>query len=465
VSNVPVSAPAVLELHALRERLVGDVVLAGDDGWDAARAAWNLAVDQRPVAVALVEGVDDVAAVLTFARDNGLRVAPQGTGHGAGALGDLAGTILLKTERMRGVDVDPERGIARVEAGVVWREVADLAAEHGAAVLAGSSPSVGVVGYTVGGGMGWLARRHGLAANSVVAAEVVTGEGRVLRVDEETEPDLFWAIRGGGGNYAVVTSLEFRTFPVREVYAGWLIWPMQRAPEVLKSWRASTEHVPDDLTSFGRLLHVPPLPDIPEPFRGRSLVAVEAAYLGDPSEADRLLEPLRALGPEMDTFATMPMNRLAAVHMDPERPTPGIGDGMLLDSLPDHTIDALLDAVGVGAGSPLVSVEIRHLGGALAKARPESGPLALLDAEYAVFSLGVDPARGEGGDAIRAALAQVEQALADCDRGSRFFNFTEHRVDGSVLYPREVYERLRAIKARYDAADVVRANHPIPPAG
>jgi FAD/FMN-containing dehydrogenase len=450
------------DFSTLRERLRGDLVVPGDVGWDAARQPWNLAAQQHPVAVALAETADDVVAVVDFAREGGLQVAPQGTGHSAGALGDLDGTILLKTERMRRVEVYTETRTARVEAGVLWEEVAAAAGDHGLAVLAGSSPNVGVVGYTLGGGMSWLARQHGLAANNVEAAELVTGEGRLVRADRDVEPDLFWALRGGGGNFGVVTALEFALFPIDEVYAGWLIWPMERAAEVLKAWRRWTRELPEELTSFGRLLHVPPLPDIPEPFRGRSLVGVEAASTGARDDADRLLESLRELGPEMDTFAVMPPRELAKVHMDPEDPTPVIGDGMLLDDLPDATIDDLVAAVGVGSGSPLVSIEIRHLGGALARARPDSGPLATLDAEFAVFSLGV-PIEGDMAAAINRAVDRVEQAFAGCKCG-RYFNFTERRVDGSALFPAEAYERLRQVKAQYDPQNVIRANHPILPA-
>ena len=213
------------DLTLLRDLLDGDVFAPGDDGWDEARRAWNLSVDQRPAAVALPESAEDVVTIVAFAAANDLRVAPQGTGHGAAALDGLHDTILLKTERMRGVTIDPEARTARVEAGVIWIEVVEAAAEHGLVALAGSSPDVGVVGYTLGGGLSWLARKHGIGANQVTAVEVVTASGDVVRTDWANEPDLFWALRGGGGAFAIVTAIEFNLFPLEEVYAGHPVVP------------------------------------------------------------------------------------------------------------------------------------------------------------------------------------------------------------------------------------------------
>jgi len=222
------------------------------------------------------ESADDVVEVVRFARTHGLRVAPQGTGHGASAL-STEGTILLKTSRMRGVRIDPIACRTRAEAGTLWLEVVEPAAEHGLVALHGSSPDVGVVGYTLGGGMGWLARHHGLATNSVLAVELVTADGRLVRADRENEPDLFWAVRGGGGSFGIVTAIEFALYPLTEVYAGWLMWPLERAQEILTAWREWVRTVPDTVTSVGRMLQIPPLPQIPEPLRGRSFVVVEVA--------------------------------------------------------------------------------------------------------------------------------------------------------------------------------------------
>jgi hypothetical protein len=450
--------PVDLDAEALRARVAGDVVTPADEAWDEARQAWNLAVDQRPVAVVLAESADDVVATIKEARAAGLRVAPQGTGHNATPLGELSGTILLRTSRMRGVEIDPAAQIARVEAGVIWIEVVEAAAEHGLAALAGSSPDVGVVGYTLGGGLSWLARKYGFAANHVTAVELVTADGRFVRADRENEPDLFWAIRGGGGSFGVVTALEFRLFPLTEVYAGVMFWPVERATEVLNVWREWVETVPDELTSVGRILQLPPLPDIPEPLRGGSFVVVEAIYVGDGVEGEKLIAPFRALEPMLDTVATVPMPALSHLHMDPETPVPGAGEGMLLSDFTAEAVDAVVES---SVGSSLISVEVRHLGGAIGRPSPQHGAVSHFDSDFLLFGVGITP----GPEAHAAVLADVERligAMAPWDSGSMYLNFSEVDLNRGKRWTEQAYHRLRRIKARYDAGDAIRSNHPVP---
>jgi FAD/FMN-containing dehydrogenase len=436
------------------------LVLPHDPDWNEARRAWNLAVDQQPAAVALPESAEEVAAVVRWARKRGLRIAPQGTGHNAAAMGSLAHTVLVKTERMRGIEIDPENQRARVEAGVLWAEVSEAAAEHGLAALAGSSPDVGVVGYSLGGGISWLARRYGLATNSVTAVELVNAEGELVRADAENEPDLFWALRGGGGSFGIVTALEFRLYPITEVYAGVLFFPLERGAEILRAWRRWIEDVPDEVTSVGRFLQFPPIPEIPEPLRGNSFVVVEATYLGDEESADELLRPLRELGPVMDTFATIPVQQLNRLHMDPEEPVPASGDGMLLADFTEEAIDALVAAAGTGSGSPLVSVEVRHLGGALGRRSPEHGAFDSVEAEFAMFAVGM-VMTPEMGAAVKAHVEVVHAALASWDAGRDYLNFTERRERGERLFGGMTYRRLQTLKAKFDPDDVFRSNHPV----
>jgi FAD/FMN-containing dehydrogenase len=451
----------LMHARALRARLWGDLVLPGDESWDEARRAWNLAVDQQPAAVALPETADDIVEIVDFAREHGLRVAPQGTGHNAGPLGWLDDTILLKTSRMRRVEIDPESRRARVEAGVLWMEVTEAAAEHGLAALAGSSPDVGVVGYSLGGGLSWLARKHGLAANNITAIELVTSDGRHVRCDAENEPDLFWALRGGGGNFGVVTSIDFRLFPIAEVYAGWLIFPMERGAEVLNAWREWTETVPDEMTSVGRLLNIPPLPVVPEPLRGRSVVVVETIFIGDEADGAELIAPLRALGPEIDTHAMMPASALQTLHMDPEEPIPGKGDGMMLDAFTPDAVARLTDLVR--SDSPLLSVEIRHLGGAVGRTSPDHGVLASLEAEYLMFAVGI-PMTPELGEAIERHVALLLRALSRWDAGRMYLNFAEEPRSGRSLFGEDGYARLRRVKTEVDPDNLFHANHQVEPA-
>ena len=436
------------------------VVLPHDPHWDEARVAWNLAVDQQPAAVALPESVADVMAVVRWARSRGLRVAPQGTGHNAAAMGSLAHTVLVKSERMRGVEIDAERRIARVEAGVLWAEASETAAEHGLATLAGSSPDVGVVGYSLGGGISWLGRRYGLAANSVTAVELVNADGELVRADADNQSELFWALRGGGGSFGVVTALEFQLYPIAEVYAGVLFFPLERGNEVLHAWRNWIEDVPDEVTSVGRFLQSPPIPDIPEPLRGGSFVAVEATMLLAEGAANELLRPLRELGPAIDTFATIPIERLSSLHMDPEHPVPGAADGMLLRDFPEEAIDAIVAAAGAGSGSPLISVEIRHLGGALGRMQPGHGALSTIEAGFALFAVGMamTPVLAA---AVRAHIEIVQAALASWDAGRDYLNFTERRERGERLFGSTTYRRLQTVKGKVDPEDVFRSNHPV----
>src|SRR3954471_2323535 len=435
---------------------VPELVKPGEGGWDSARAAWNLAVDQQPAMVARPGNADEVAGVVNFARENGLRVAVQAEGHGAAPLAGVSGdTLLLKTGRMTGVEVDVENRRVRVSAGAKWRDVSALASPEGLAPLAGSSAEVGVVGYTLGGGHGWLARKHGLACNSVLAAELVTADGKLVRADREHEPELFWALRGGGGNFGVVTALELELYPVPELYAGMLAWPWERTAEVLHAWRVWAPALPDEMATWARILQVPPLPDIPEPVRGRQLVVVEVAYFGREDAGSELLRPLRELGPEIDTCAPAPPAALGHLHMDPEDPVPFAASGQLLDGLSAAAVDAVAAAAGPGSDSPLLSVELRLLGGALTQATPDAGALGSLEHAFLTLAVGmvINP---EMGAAVNRQMGVVTNALAGWDSGVKFANFADVPIDPRMCYPPETFERLQQLKARYDPDNLFR---------
>jgi hypothetical protein len=447
-------------IGVLRDVLDGEVVAPGDPAWHEARRAWNLAADQRPAAVVYPESIDDLLAIVGFARKQGFRLTTQGTGHFANSLDSLEDTILVKTTRLRGLEIDPEARMAHVEAGVLWGEVSLAAAEHGLAALAGSSPDVGVVGYTLGGGLGWLARRYGLAANSVLAVELVTADGRRVRADRDNEPDLFWAVRGGGGSFGIVTALELTLYAVPEVYAGALFFPFERAGEILNAWREWVEGTPVELTSVGRLMQFPPLPDIPEPLRGQSFALVEAAYIGGEADGAALLQPLRDLGPALDTFALMPVEELRHLHMDPPEPVPDIGNGFNLVDMTPETINALVAVAGPGSGSPLVSVELRQLGGAVAEPSTEHGSVGAIDAGFALFAVGL-ALDEEVTKRVDERVSALEAALAPWTAERGFFNFANSPRDGESLFPPDTYRGLQWVKAAYDPTELFRASHPI----
>jgi FAD/FMN-containing dehydrogenase len=452
------SVPVDLDLLALD--LDGVLTLPGEPGWDQARQAWNLAVDQQPVAVATVTSVRDVRTVVTAARRLGLRVAAQSTGHNASPMGDLAGTILLRLSELRGVTVDPSARVARAEGGAQWADVTSAAARHGLAALAGSSGDVGVAGYTLGGGVSWLGRSHGLALNHVRSFEVVTADGAVRRVDAEHHPDLFWALRGGGGSFAVVTAIEFALFPIREVYAGALFFPLEQARDVLNAWARWTDTAPAEAMSIGRLIRFPVLPELPPQLSGQAYAVVEVATTLDPASADDLLAPLRALGPVDDTFGTIPVDQLDQLNMDPPAPVPMYGDGWLQSELNTEAVDAIVRVAGPGVDTPLLAIDLRHLGAAFTPGRG-GGAVDGLPGTFLGFVLGITP-EPESTPPVRAAVTALLYALAPWRAQGRYLNFAEHPSDVSGFYDAHTWDRLRAVKTAYDPDDLIRSNHPIP---
>jgi FAD/FMN-containing dehydrogenase len=436
-----------------------DLVAPGDPGWDASRQAFNLAVDQRPELIAFPESVGDVIAAVEYARTKGLRVAPQRTGHAAEPLESLAGALLLRTDRLGGVELDPIARTARIAAGAVWGEVADLATPHGLAPLAGSSRGVGVIGYHLGGGLSFIGRKFGLAANAVRAIELVTADGELVRVTADSEPELFWALRGGGGNFGVVTALEIDLFATPEIYAGNLLYPAERAREVFHAWREATLTAPDELTLSARILQVPDIPGPPPPLRGRSFAVVDVVYVGAEADGAELLAELRALGPEIDIVAAAGPDALGRVHMDPEDPAPALDDHTLTGPLPPEAIDAFVDAAGPDSGSTLVSAELRQNGGALSRPDPNGGALAFVPGDYFMFAVGM-LAQPDAAVAVRADLDRLLEALAPYDAGS-YFNFSDRPISASAFFPREVVDRLGAVKLRWDPDDLFVAGHPV----
>ncbi len=442
--------------------LEGTIATPDDAGWNEARQAWNLAADQRPEAVVFAEGAADVAATVRFAAENGLRVAGQGTGHGAFALAaSLSGAILIKTERMRGVEVDSAARTARVEAGVLSAELGAAANRHGLCFLPGSSPDVGVTGYTLGGGLSWFGRAHGFACNHVRAIELVDAAGEQRTVDAQNDADLFWALRGGGGGYAIVTALQVELLPHAEAYGGALLFPAALGAAAVRAYRDWAADAPAEATTVVRFVTPPDLPDVPEPLRGTPLLTIDGAFLGSQAEGEELFAPLRALGePLMDTFAQMPTAELSRIHMDPENPVPGIGEGMTLAELPDEAIEAWVGAVGPESGMPLLLSEIRHLGAALARPAEGGGALSQLDAGFVMYSIGM-PVTPELGAAIPAFLNRLEQTMAPWAAGGGYFNFTERPCEVDAILPAEVCARLAEVKRAHDPEGRIVANHAV----
>jgi FAD binding domain len=381
-----------------------------------------------------LHSAQDAVDAVRLAREEGLRIVVQGP---VAAPVEVEDAIVVRTAALTDVEIDTELWRARVGAGALWRDVALPASEHGLAPLAAQAADSPVVPDTLHGGISWLARLHGLSCNSVTAVELVTPDGELVRADFASEPALFYALRGGGEQLGIVVAVELLLHPVAQLYAGSLMWPIDRAPEVLRRWRDWARTAPVELTSVARLLRVPDIDDIPGPFRGRAFVAIEAAYAGCAEAGAPFIDHLRHLQPEIDTFTTTPPAGLLALHGDPESGrAPRVGGHMLLGTLPDDAIDALLEAAGAGAETPLDSVEIRQLGGAVAADARYAGAAPSVDAEFAAVAVGL--AEGDEAAGMAAAAEQALAHLSPWDAGDPLTS--------------EARARVRDIKRRVDPA-------------
>jgi FAD/FMN-containing dehydrogenase len=460
LTSTPATRP---EAEALRGLCGDSVHLPGDPGYDAARLPWNVAVDQRPAAVALPRNAQEVGAVVRMAAECGLRVAPQSTGHNAGPLAarGLDDVVLVRTSEMGTAIADPTTGIVRVEGGALWEPAVDAAAAHGRAVLHGSSPDVGIAGYSLGGGIGWYARSLGLAANSLTAVEIVIGDGSLVRASATENAELFWALRGGGGSFGVVTALEFRMYPIETAYAGFLMWDLADIEPVLREWAAWAPGAPDDVTTSFRAMRMPPMPELPDFLRGRSVAIIDGAVLGSDERGRELLGGLRALRPELDTFARVPARSLVRLHMDPEGGAPVVSDSSMLGSFPDAAVDAYLAEAGPDAETSLLMAELRQLGGALGRPHEGGGVLTHLDAQFVTFGAAI-AATPELGAQGRVDAVRFTDALRSFGTGREYLNFAENQVDASAAYRPEVWTQLKGVRSAVDPHGVFAANHPVP---
>jgi FAD/FMN-containing dehydrogenase len=446
----------------LRSLVRGDVLLLGEEGYDAERIGWNLAVEHHPGVIVVAVGPDDVAAAVRFAASEGLPVAVQATGHGPSVPAD--GAVLINTRRMAEVEIDPAAGTARIDAGVTWEKVIEGAAPHGLSPLVGSTPDVGAIGYLTGGGLPVLGRRYGFAADHVRALELVTADGELRRATADEHPELFWAVRGGKGNFGVVTAVEIDLMPVPRLYGGGLFFPGTQTRDVLGGWLAWTASQPEEMCSSLALFRFPDMPGVPDPVRGRFMIHVRVAYTGWPSDGERLLRPLRALGPLIDTVADIPYTRIGEIHNDPTDPTPVRDRGTLLRELDDAAVERITALIGPEAELLPGMVELRHLGGALSRVPQTPNAIGHRDAAFSiVLGMIVLPGHDEQVDKIQRALID---GLYPWDTGAALPNFLggdTQPLQVRAAYRDADYERLTAIKATYDPQNLFRVNHNIPP--
>ena len=441
----------------LRNRTTGAVLTPADDGYDSARAAWNIAIQQRPAVIVIPESVDDVVAAVRFARASGLRVAIQATGHGVGRPADDA--VLIVTARLDEVIIDPAARTARVSAGAKWGAVLAPAQEHGLAPLLGSTTDVGAVGYTLGGGMGWLARRYGLASDSVRSFDLVTPDGTRVHTSADERPELFWALKGGGGGtLGVITTMEIDLYPVRTVYAGNLLYPAEMAREVMTRWSEWTRGVSDELTSSVVLMNVPPFEEVPEPIRGKSFVIVRGCWSGDLAEGEALIDEWRTWkAPALDMFGPMPFSAADTISNDPVDPMPAMVTTEWFDELAEEAIDVLVKATVPEPGRQpmLVFSEIRHAGGAVRANASKAANDRGRSGELLLEMVGFVP-NPHAGLALEAHLRYTRLALAPYVTGAAYLNFMEGREKQErteTAFSAEHLSRVQAVKAAVDPDD------------
>ncbi len=446
------------EISSLTSHVAGPVWLPGSAEYEAERTGYQLLAPHRPAVVVGAAGEHDVRAAVRFAAAHDRRVAVQATGHGLGAA--LEGGVLVSTRRLNGVRVDPAARTAWVEAGATWQHVIDAATPHGLAPLSGSLPGVGAVSYTLGGGVGLLARSHGFAADHVRRIDLVTADGQLRRVTPDDE-DLFWALRGGGSNLGVVTGMEIDLVPVTRIFGGGLYFDLARSPGVVDAWRRWTTTLPDDMTSAVTVLVFPDVPGVAEPLRGRHIAQVQISHVG--SHGERLVAPLRALGPVRDTLREIPFAESGSAFEEPDQPHGYRSQNRLLRDLdPDALAETMKTA---GPQAPVMTVMgLRHLGGALARPPRHANAVAGREAAYLVSVLSVVEPGEE--DTVRAlhrdALAPVEGQAMGCALNFSFGPLDTDQVRGAFVP--DDYRRLAALRARYDPRELLRPNHEVPPA-
>ncbi|WP_329459882.1 FAD-binding oxidoreductase [Streptomyces sp. NBC_01497] len=444
--------------------VAGSVLLPGDVGYDDERALFNQNHDLAPAVIVVAESAADVQAAVNFAARQQRPALVKTTGHQM--VGPAHGAVVIATRRMDDVAIDTVGRTARVGAGVLWAEVIEKAAAVGLAPLNGSNSTVGVSGYTLGGGLSpTLGRSHGYAADHVRSLDVVTADGELRHVDARCEPELFWALRGGKGNFGVVTALEFDLFPVPRLYGGGIYFPGERMDDVLRAWTAWHPRTPETMVSSFAVLRLPPLPEVPEPLRGAFVVALRFAYTGRAEDGERMTAPLRAVAPAvLDTVRDMPYTEVGSIHNEPTQPLPYYERSITLREFPTEAQDKLVELVGPDSDTTMWIAEPRALGGAWDREPAVPNAVATRGLPYVLLGVEVGPLSQEQQhkESVAALLTGMETWRGDRPLVNNLA--PEEAADAAAIYGPERYERLAAVKKLYDPANMFRINHNVVPA-
>ncbi len=454
------------DIQQLRANFRGQLIRSRDDGYDAARAVFNAMIDRRPALIARCAGVADVIAAVNFARENDLQVAVRGGGHSVSGYSVVDGGVVIDPFPMKGIWVDPEARTARAQAGLTWGELDRETQAFGLAVTGGRVTHTGIAGLTLGGGSGWLERKLGFTVDNLISADVVTADGRFVRASAEENEDLFWGLRGGGGNFGIVTSFEYRLHRVGPIMlGGMLMYPAAQAREVLRFYRDFMQEAPDEFGGGCAFVTAPPAPFIPESVQGTQVIAGIVCYVGPTEEGEAVLRPLKeALPPAIDMVQPMPYTALQSM-LDAGN-QPGMQNywrAGFLDEMPDEAIDVLVEHTSK-VTSPLTSLVIVPGGGALARAPDDETPLGLRDSPFNFHALTMwaEPVEPEKHMRWTRELTEVMQPWT----GERtYLNFIgdegEERV--RTAFAPEKYQRLVALKDKYDPDNLFRLNQNIKP--
>ena len=456
--------PDLPTINELKAHVTGGVYTPSDEGYDAERAGFVLTHTHTPAVIVAATSADDVAGAVRWAAANDLSVAVMSTGHGSVRPHDAC--VLVNTSRLNTVDIDPVARTAKLGAGVRWRDVIPAAHTHGLATINGSSSGVGVVGYTTGGGLPVLGRTFGFSADNVVEFDMVTADGVVRRCTPDTEPDLFWAVRGGKGNFGVITSITVNLVPAATIYGGGLIYDGPAADKVFRAYAEWVETLPDEMTTSLALMRLPDLPFVPPPLAGKLTVHLRVAYVGDAAEGAKLLEPMRALDVPViiDGVAEMSYTNVDEIYHDPVDPLPVWESGITLRELPSEALDALLEAAGSDVEIPLVMVEIRHLGGALGREPAVPNAVPGRGAKFSFWCLGpMFPGLDAIVPGVGHHMLDVMRPWAAPERLMNFLGDAWSKDEVASCWPAETYARLSTIKKAVDPGNLFRHGHALEP--
>jgi FAD/FMN-containing dehydrogenase len=454
-------------LESFRASFRGELVLPSDEAYERARRVWNAAIDKRPALIARCSGTVDVVRAVELAREHELTLAVRGGGHNVAGHGTCDGGIVVDLSLMRGVDLDLGRRTVRVQAGATWGDVDHETQAFGLATTGGLVSTTGVAGFTLGGGFGWLMRKHGLTCDNLLSAELVTAGGRILRASVDENADLFWALRGGGGNFGIVTSFEFRLHPVGPIVtAGAIFFPGEAAGDILRFYRGWADELPDELTTVVNLATAPAAPFLPAEVHGKRVAIVSGCYAGDPEEGARALRALKSFGTSIaDLIGPMPYTEMQGL-VDGQW-GPGFHNyfkSCWLPRLDEAAIETLLGA-HERAASPDTKIQLYHFGGAVARVGRDETAFGRRDAPYLLNIA----ARWQDPDQTEPHVAwarELHEAMSPFATGGVYVNFLGEEGQDRVraAYGEHTYERLVALKRRYDPTNLLRVNQNIPPA-